>query len=143
MAEFAPGAARVCSETPPELRAARGATTRCSLRLEHREPRSNRSRLVPVWLALLGLVRERLLLTSAVVEVFAYGVDAPVALQLPGAAPIALQETILAVILIWKGFAAPSVAAANGEPGWRGSGGVLPLHGRVTDVPESVEGMLS
>ena len=64
-----------------------------------------RSRLVPVWLSLLGLVGGLLLLTSAVVEMFAYGVDAPVALQLLGAAPIALQEMILAVLLIWKGFA--------------------------------------
>ena len=66
-----------------------------------------RSRLVPVWLSLLGLVGGLLLLTSAVVEMFAYGVDAPVALQLLGAAPIALQEMILAVLLIWKGFASP------------------------------------
>jgi uncharacterized protein DUF4386 len=73
------------------------------------------SRLVPVWLSLLGLVGGLLLLTSAVVEMFAYGVDAPVALQLLGAAPIAVQEMILAVLLIWKGFAAPSVAAAWGE----------------------------
>ena len=78
------------------------------------------SRLVPVWLSLLGLVGGLLLLTSAVVEMFAYGVDAPVALQLLGAAPIALQEMILAVLLIWKGFAAPSVATTDGEPG-RGS----------------------
>ncbi|MET1012030.1 MAG: DUF4386 domain-containing protein [Actinomycetota bacterium] len=76
-----------------------------------------RSRLVPVWLSLLGLVGGFLLLTSAVVQMFAYGVDAPVALQLLAAAPIALQEMILAVLLIWKGFAAPSVAAANGELG--------------------------
>jgi len=73
-----------------------------------------RSRLVPAWLSLLGLVGGLLLLTSAVVEMFAYGVDAPVALQLLGAAPIALQEMILAVLLIWKGFAAPLVTAANG-----------------------------
>ena len=66
-----------------------------------------RSQLVPVWLSLLGLVGGLLLLTSAVVEMFAYGVDAPVALQLLGAAPIALQEMILAVLLIWKGFAGP------------------------------------
>ena len=67
----------------------------------------SRSRLVPVWVSLLGLVGGILLLTSAVVEMFAYGVDAPVAVQLVGAAPIALQEMILAVLLIWKGFAAP------------------------------------
>jgi len=75
----------------------------------------------PGKLSLLGLVGGLLLLTSAVVEMFAYGADAPVALQLLGAAPIALQEMILAVLQIWKGFAAPSVTAANGEPG-RGSG---------------------
>jgi hypothetical protein len=57
----------------------------------------------------------------AVVQMFAYGVDAPVALQLLAAAPIALQEMILAVLLMWKGFAAPSATAANGEPR-RGSG---------------------
>ena len=80
-----------------------------------------RSRLVPVWLSLLGLVGGLLLLTSAVVEMFAYGVDAPVPLQLLGAAPIALQEMILAVLLIWKGFAAPSVAAGGRRVGaWAG-----------------------
>ena len=74
-----------------------------------------RSRLVPVWLSLLGLVGGLLLLTSAVVEMFAYGVDAPTALQLLGAAPIGVQEMVLAVLLIWKGFAPPSLSAANGE----------------------------
>jgi Domain of unknown function (DUF4386) len=74
-----------------------------------------RSRLVPVWLSLLGIVGGLLLLTSAVVEMFAYGVDAPVALQLLGAAPIALQEMILAVLLIWKGFAAPSLELKHGK----------------------------
>jgi hypothetical protein len=49
-----------------------------------------------------GPRRGLLLLASAVVEMFAYGVDTPVALQLLGAAPIALQEMILAVLLIWK-----------------------------------------
>ena len=75
-----------------------------------------RSPLVPVWLSLLGLVGGLLLLTSAVVEMFAYGVDAPVALQLLGAAPIALQEMILAVLLIWKGFAsAPNASLSPGS----------------------------
>jgi len=74
-----------------------------------------RSRLVPVWLSLLGLVGGLLLVTSAVVEMFAYGVDAPLALQLLGAAPIALQEMILAVLLIWKGFATPSFELKHGR----------------------------
>ncbi len=74
-----------------------------------------RSRLVPVWLSLLGLVGGLLLMTSAVVQMFVYGVDAPVALQLLGAAPIALQEMILAVLLIWKGFAAPSFELKHGR----------------------------
>ena len=76
-----------------------------------------RSRLVPVWLSLLGLVGGLLLLSSAVVEMFVYGVDAPVALQLLGAAPIAVQEMILAVLLIWKGFAAPSVRRPTASRG--------------------------
>jgi Domain of unknown function (DUF4386) len=75
-----------------------------------------RSQLVPVWLSLWGIVGGLLLLTGAVVEMFAYGVDAPTAVQLVGAAPIGVQEMVLAVLLIWKGFAAPSVAAAGGEP---------------------------
>jgi len=78
-----------------------------------------RSRLVAVWLSLWGIIGGLLLLTSAVVEMFAYGVDAPTALQLLGAAPIGVQEMVLAVLLIWKGFAAPSVGSADGEPGPR------------------------
>ncbi len=74
-----------------------------------------RSRLVPVWLSLLGLVGGLLLLTRAVAEMF--GFEAPFALQLFWAAPIGLQEMILAVLLIWKGFAASPVATAHGEPG--------------------------
>lgn len=73
-----------------------------------------RSRLVPAWLSLWGLVGGLLLLTYAVTEMF--GLEAGFALQLL-AAPIGLQEMVLAVLLIWKGFAAPSVAAAPSEPG--------------------------
>ena len=71
-----------------------------------------RSRLVPAWLSVWGLVGGLLLLVMAVAEVF--GVEAPFPLQVL-AAPIGLQEMVLAVLLIWKGFAAPSVTA-GGEP---------------------------
>ncbi len=72
-----------------------------------------RSRLVPAWLSLWGLVGGLLLLAYGVAEMF--GAEAPFPLQLL-AAPIGLQEMVLAVLLIWKGFAAASVPAAPGEP---------------------------
>lgn len=72
-----------------------------------------RSRLVPAWLSVLGLVGGLLLLAMAVAEMF--GVEAPFPLQVL-AAPIGLQEMVLAVLLIWKGFAAASVADAPREP---------------------------
>ena len=68
------------------------------------------SRLVPAWLSVWGLVGGVLLLAMAVVEMS--GVEAAFPLQLL-AAPIGLQEMVLAVLLIWKGFSAPSVAASG------------------------------
>ncbi len=73
-----------------------------------------RSRLVPAWLSLWGLAGGLLLLAYAVAEMF--GAEAPFPLQLL-AAPIGLQEMVLAVLLIWKGFAAPSVPEAPAA--WR------------------------
>jgi hypothetical protein len=71
-----------------------------------------RSRLVPAWVSVWGLVGGLLLLVMAVAE--AFGVEAPFPLQVL-AAPIGVQEMVLAVLLIWKGFATPSVTA-GGEP---------------------------
>jgi hypothetical protein len=72
-----------------------------------------RSRLVPVWVSLWGLVGGLLLLAYGLAEMF--GAQAPFPLQLL-AAPIGLQEMVLAVLLIWKGFAATSLPAAPGKP---------------------------
>ncbi len=73
----------------------------------------HRSRLVPAWLSLWGLVGGVLLLAYAGAELL--GVESAVPLQLL-AAPIALQEMVLAVWLIAKGFtrSAPPPAPAVG-----------------------------
>ena len=60
------------------------------------------SRLVPRWLAGWGLLGALLLLTRTVLEL--YGVQSSFALQLLWAAPIALQDMVLAVWLIVRGF---------------------------------------
>lgn len=60
------------------------------------------ARLVPRWLAGWGLLGALLLLTRSVLEL--YGVQSSFALQLLWAAPIALQEMVLAVWLIVRGF---------------------------------------
>lgn len=64
-----------------------------------------RSRLVPAWLSLWGLVGGVLLLTYAGAELL--GVESAIPLQLL-AGPIALQEMVLAVWLIAKGFTQPT-----------------------------------
>ena len=74
----------------------------------------HRSRLVPAWLSLWGLVGGVLLLAYAGAELL--GVESAVPLQLL-AAPIALQEMVLAVWLIAKGFtrsAPPPTHAVGG-----------------------------
>lgn len=73
-----------------------------------------RSRLVSGWLSLWGLVGGLLLLCMGIAEMI--GVAASFPLQLL-AAPIGLQEMVLAVALIWKGFAAAPLADAPREPG--------------------------
>ena len=61
-----------------------------------------RSRVVPVWLSLWGLVGAVLILGRGVVEV--YGVELAALAQGLLAAPIAINEMVLAVWLIVKGF---------------------------------------
>jgi hypothetical protein len=62
----------------------------------------NRSRLVPAWLSLWGVVGGALLLAYASAQLV--GVESAIPLQLL-AAPIAVQEMVLAAWLIAKGFA--------------------------------------
>lgn len=61
-----------------------------------------RSGLVPTWLSLWGLAGAALIIGRCVVEI--YGVDLDAALQGALAAPIALNEMVLAVWLIVRGF---------------------------------------
>lgn len=68
------------------------------------------ARLVPVWLLIWGIVGGVLLLVRAVLEM--YGVEFSAALQAVFAAPIGINETVLAIWLIVKGFnAAPGIAS--------------------------------
>jgi Domain of unknown function (DUF4386) len=68
-----------------------------------------RSRLVPAWLAAWGLAGAALVLLRGVLEV--YGLDVSPGLQVVLTAPIALNEMVLAVRLILKGFDEPPDAA--------------------------------
>ena len=67
-----------------------------------------RSRLVPRWLSLWGLVGAGLILVRGVAEM--YGAEFATAAQAILAAPIALNEMVLAVWLIVRGFHVPAVA---------------------------------
>ena len=79
-----------------------------------------RSRLVPRWLSAWGLVAVASLMVSGVLVMF--GVIEPMSTtQVVLALPIFLQEMVLAVWLIAKGFnpSAISPEAAAGTSGWR------------------------
>lgn len=65
-----------------------------------------RTRLVPSWLSVWGLVGAALILGRGLVEV--YAVELSVAVQGVLAAPIALNEMVLAIWLIVKGFDEPA-----------------------------------
>lgn len=71
-----------------------------------------RARLVPSWLSIWGLVGGLLLLGRTVVEM--YGVDLSAAVQGLVAAPIGINEMVLALWLIVKGFSV--VPTREGEP---------------------------
>jgi hypothetical protein len=73
-----------------------------------------RSRLVPVWLSLWGLFGGALILARGLIEM--YGVELSGVVQGVFAAPIAVQEMVLAVWLIVKGFTTP--AGTVSESGW-------------------------
>jgi hypothetical protein len=71
-----------------------------------------RAALVPSWLSLWGLVAAALILLRGVLE--AYGLDLSVVWQAALAAPIAVNEMVLAVWLIIKGFDAGGARASRG-----------------------------
>lgn len=61
-----------------------------------------RGRLVPGWLAIWGIVGGVLILVRGIIE--AYGTEFSGAMQAVFAGPIAIQEMVLAVLLIARGF---------------------------------------
>jgi hypothetical protein len=71
-----------------------------------------RSRLIPRWLSGWGIVAIGMLATASVLALFA---GRPVTDYVPMAAPIFLQEMVLAVWLIAKGFSPVRVTAAEVE----------------------------
>ena len=70
------------------------------------------SRLIPRWLSGWGIVAVVLMLTACVLALFS---DNPVTGYIPLAFPIFLQEMVLAVWLIVKGFRPPVSAARSGR----------------------------
>lgn len=72
-----------------------------------------RSRLVPAWLSLWGLLGAALILGRGVLEV--YGMELSGVVQGISAAPIGLQEMVMAVWLIVKGFNPEALPLADGE----------------------------
>ena len=66
-----------------------------------------RSELVPTWLATWGLVGGALILIEGVLQM--YGLDLPALVQVVLTAPIALNQMVLAVWLIVRGFGGPFV----------------------------------
>jgi hypothetical protein len=68
-----------------------------------------RSRLVPVWLSVWGLAGGVLIVVRGVWEL--YGADLPGALQAALTAPVGINEMVLAVWLIFRGFAGTTAPA--------------------------------
>ena len=72
-----------------------------------------RAKLVPAWLSIWGLIGGALLLVRAVLEM--YGVEFSAVMQGALATPIGINEMVLAVWHIVKGFnAAPSFVSSPG-----------------------------
>ncbi len=67
------------------------------------------SKLVPTWLSVWGLIGGALILVRGMLEM--YGLELPAAAQALFAAPIAINEMVLAVWLIAKGFDTPALAS--------------------------------
>ncbi len=72
-----------------------------------------RSRLIPRWLSGFGIAAIILMGVASVLSLFS---DSPITGYVALAAPIALQEMVLAVWLIVKGFNSSAIAAEPAEP---------------------------
>ena len=71
-----------------------------------------RSRLIPRWLSGFGIVAISLMMTACVLSLFSGN---RITSYIPLAAPIALQEMVLAVWLIVKGFNPSESASKSGR----------------------------
>ncbi len=76
-----------------------------------------RSRLVPRWLSVWGLAGMALLLSMALLLAFGERMSGPSGMQLLLAFPIFLQEMVLAVWLIVKGFNPSAIASGSDKTG--------------------------
>lgn len=74
-----------------------------------------RANLVPAWLSLWGLAGGLLILARGAVEL--YGIELSAVWQGVMAAPIGLNEMVLALWLILRGFRLPVTGAAGAVPG--------------------------
>ena len=72
-----------------------------------------RSRLIPRWLSGFGIAAIFLMGTASVLSLFS---DSPITSYVALAAPIGLQEMVLAVWLIVKGFNSSAIAAEPAVP---------------------------
>lgn len=81
-----------------------------------------RSRLIPRWLSAWGLVALALLFSMVLVTAFGEGPSAPSGMLLVLALPIAVQEMVLAVWLIAKGFNQGTIAFESYMPGLGSAG---------------------
>ncbi len=72
-----------------------------------------RSRLIPRWLSVWGLVALALLLSMVLLIAFGEKIAAPSGMMLLLAIPIAVQEMVLAVWLIVKGFNPVAIASES------------------------------
>jgi len=74
-----------------------------------------RSRLIPRWLSAWGLVGLALVLSMALLIAFGERISGPSGVLVLLAIPIALQEMVLAVWLIFKGFNPSAIASGSAK----------------------------
>ncbi|MCZ7384350.1 MAG: DUF4386 family protein [Candidatus Methanoperedens sp.] len=74
-----------------------------------------RSRLIPRWLSVWGLVALALVLSMALLIAFGESISGPSGMQVLLFLPILVQEMVLAVWLIVKGFNPSAIASGSAQ----------------------------